>query len=112
MQSVNNNVSGPLDVETARHALEMLDGLLAVSNSRKSQPAPVGTGNDELMRRVLAVEPDVRNDTLERFVAHRWRRVYRSLRVMADEESLTDSTMNIGRKILDQRARTFSVELV
>ncbi|TWT64383.1 reverse transcriptase domain-containing protein [Rubinisphaera italica] len=112
MQSVNNNVSGPLDVETARHALEMLDGLLAVSNSRKSQPAPEGTGNDELMRRVLAVEPDVRNDTLERFVAHRWRRVYRSLRVMADEESLTDSTMNIGRKILDQRARTFAVELL
>lgn len=112
MQSVNNNVSGPLDVETARHALEMLDGLLAVSNSRRSQPAPVGTGNDDLMRRVLAVEPDVRNDTLERFVAHRWRRVYRSLRVMADEESLTDSTMNIGRKILDQRARAFSVELM
>lgn len=112
MQSVNNNVSGPLDVETARHALEMLDGLLAVSNSRKNQPTHVGTGNDDLMRRVLAVEPDVRNDTLERFVAHRWRRVYRSLRVMADEESLTDSTMNIGRKILDQRARTFAVELL
>ncbi|GAB5407429.1 MAG: RNA-directed DNA polymerase [Aureliella sp.] len=112
MQLVNNNVSGPLDVETARHALEMLDGLLAVSNSRKAQPAPEGTGNDELMRRVLAVEPDVRNDTLERFVAHRWRRVYRSLRVMSDEDSAGDSTMQIGRTILDQRARTFGVELL
>ena len=112
MQSVNTNVSGPLDVETARHALEMLDGLLAVSNSRKNQPTPEGTGHDELLKRVLAVEPDVRNDTLERFVAHRWRRVYRTLRVMAEDENITDSTMNVGRKVLDQRARTFSVELL
>ncbi|QDT48911.1 Reverse transcriptase (RNA-dependent DNA polymerase) [Symmachiella dynata] len=112
MQSVNTNVSGPLDVETARHALEMLDGLLAVSNSRKNQPTPEGTGHDELLKRVLAVEPDVRNDTLERFVAHRWRRVYRSLRVMAEDENVSDSTMNVGRRLLDQRARTFSVELL
>lgn len=112
MQAVNTNVSGPLDVETARHALEMLDGLLAVSNSRKSQPTPEGTGHDERLKRVLAVEPDVRNDTLERFVAHRWRRVYRTLRVMADDESVADSTMNIGRTLLDQRARTFAVELL
>ena len=40
MQAVNNNVSGPLDVETARHALEMLDGLLAVSNSRRARLVP------------------------------------------------------------------------
>ncbi|MHC2069761.1 RNA-directed DNA polymerase [Bremerella sp. T1] len=112
MQAVNTNVSGPLDVETARHALEMLDGLLAVSNSRKNQPDPVGTGSDELLKRVLAVEPDVRNDTLERFVAHRWRRVYRTLRVMADDESVSDSTLQIGRRILDQRARAFAVELL
>jgi hypothetical protein len=112
MQAVNKNVSGPLDIETARHALEMLDGLLAVSNSRKSQITPTGTGQDEMLRRILSVEPDVRNDTLERFVAHRWRRVYRSLRVMADADDLTDTTLNVGRTLLDQRAKTFAVELL
>ena len=112
MQAVNNSVSGPLDVETAKHALDMLDGLLAVSNSRQSQIAPTGTGQDDVLRRILSVEPDVRNDTLERFVAHRWRRVFRSLRVMADADELTDTTLNVGRALLDQRAKTFAVELL
>lgn len=112
MQSVNNAVSGPLDVETARHALEMLDGLLAVSNSRQNQAVPTGTGQDDTLRRILSVEPDVRNDTLERFVAHRWRRVFRSLRLMADADDLTDTTLNVGRPLLDQRAKTFSVTLL
>lgn len=112
MQAVNNSVSGPLDVETARHALEMLDGLLAVSNSRQSQAVPTGTGQDDVLRRILSVEPDVRNDTLERFVAHRWRRVFRSLRVMADADDLTDTTLNVGRTLLDQRAKTFAVNLL
>ncbi len=112
MQSVNTAVSGPLDVETARHALEMLDGLLAVSNSRQTQTVPTGTGQDDILRRILSVEPDVRNDTLERFVAHRWRKVFRSLRVMADADDLADSTLNVGRVLLDQRAKTFSVNLL
>jgi hypothetical protein len=112
MQAVTENVSGPLDVETARHALEMLDGLLAVSNSRRGQSEPTGTGQNDVLRRILSVEPDVRNDSLERFVAHRWRKVYRSLRVMADAESFADSTLNVGRQLLDQRAKTFSVELL
>ena len=112
MHAVNNSVSGPLDVETARHALEMLDGLLAVSSSRQSQAMPTGTGQDDMLRRILSVEPDVRNDTLERFVAHRWRRVFRSLRVMADAEDLTDTTLNIGRALLDQRAKSFAVNLL
>ena len=112
MQAVNRSVSGPLDIETARHALEMLDGLLAVSNSRQNQIAPTGTGQDDLLRRILSVEPAVRNETLERFVAHRWRRVYRSLRLMADANDLTDTTLNIGRTLLDQRAKTFAVDLL
>lgn len=103
MQAVTNSVSGPLDVETARHALEMLDGLLAVSNSRRAQPEPAGTGQDDLLRRILSVEPDVRNDTLERFVGNRWRTVFRSLRVMADADSLTDTNLNVGRRFLDSR---------
>ena len=56
---------GPLDVETARHALEMLDGLLAVSNSRQNQIAPTGTGQDDTLPQILSVEPDVRPDTLD-----------------------------------------------
>jgi hypothetical protein len=112
MQAVNNSVSGPLDVETARHALEMLEGLLAVSNSRQSQSTPTGTGQDEILRRILSVEPDVRNDTLERFVAHRWRKVFRSLRVMADADEMTDTSLNVGRSLLDQRAKTFAVNLL
>jgi len=112
MQAVNESVSGPLDVETAKHALEMLDGLLAVSNSRHTQSTPTGTGQDEMLRRLLSVEPDVRNDTLERFVAHRWRRVFRALRVMADADGVTDTTLNVGRTLLDQRAQSFAIELL
>ena len=112
MQAVNKSVSGPLDIETARHALDMLDGLLAVSKSRQTQVNPTGTGQDDALRRILSVEPDVRNDTLERFVAHRWRRVYRSLRVMADAEDFTDTTLNVGRIFLDQRAKTLAVDLL
>jgi len=51
MHAVNESVSGPLDVETAKHALEMLDGLLAVSSSRQVQATPTGTGQDEMLRR-------------------------------------------------------------
>ena len=113
MQAVNNSVSGPLDVETARHALEMLDGLLAISNGRQSQIAPTGTGRDLTCYAVYS-RSNLMSETipLRHFVANRWRRVYRSLRFMADADDLADTTLNVGRTLLDQRARAFAVELL
>ncbi|MBC8356888.1 MAG: hypothetical protein H8E66_33370, partial [Planctomycetes bacterium] len=112
MQAVQTEISGPMDVETARQALEMLDGLLATSGQRRQRLEPKGTGQDEALMRTFSVEPDVRTETLERFVAHRWRHVFRSLRVMADADGLPDSSLNVGRMLLDRRAETFATELM
>lgn len=112
MRAVVTQISGPLDVATARQALEELDGLLATSTRRREELKVEGTGQDEALRRLLAPEPDVRNETVERFVAHRWRRVYRSLRIMSDAEGFTDSSLNVGRAFLDQQAEAFATDLI
>jgi hypothetical protein len=112
MQTISTRVSGPLDVTTAKQALELLDGLLALSGQRRKGLVPKDTGQDEALARLFATEPDVRNETVERFVAHRWRRVFRSLRVMSDAEGLSDSSLNVGREFLDQRAEGFATELI
>lgn len=112
MQAVQAEISGPMDVETARQALEMLDGLLASSGQRRQSFMPKDTGQDDELTKMFSVEPDVRTETLERFVAHRWRHVFRSLRVMADADGLTDSSLNVGRRLLDRRAESFATELM
>lgn len=112
MRAVVTQISGPLDVASARQALEELDGLLAASTRRREKLKIAGTGQDEALRRLLSPEPDVRNETVERFVAHRWRRVYRSLRLMSDAEGFTDSSLNVGRAFLDQQAEAFATDLI
>lgn len=112
MHTIGTHVSGPLDIATAKQALELLDGLLALSGQRRKELTPKGTGQDEALTRLFSAEPDVRNETVERFVAHRWRRVFRSLRVMSDAEGLADSSLNVGREFLDQRAEGFAAELI
>ncbi len=112
MRSVTRSVSGPLDTDTAIHALEVLDGLLAVSNAKTMKLDPTETGADKEIRRAFAVDPDVRIDSLERFVAHRWRKVFRELRLMADDGDGSESDLWFGRTMLDRRAKTFAAELL
>lgn len=112
MQSVTRSVSGPLDTDTAIHALEVLDGLLAVSKAKTTKLEPTETGADKEIRRAFAVDPDVRIDSLERFVAHRWRKVFRELRLMADDGDGSESDLRFGRMMLDRRAKTFAAELL
>jgi hypothetical protein len=112
MQSVTRSVSGPLDTDTAIHALEVLDGLLAVSKAKTLKLEPTETGADKEIRRAFAVDPDVRIDSLERFVAHRWRKVFRELRLMADDGDGSESDLRFGRTMLDRRAKTFAAELL
>ncbi len=112
IRSVTRSVSGPLDTDTAIHVLEALDGLLAVSNATTEKLEPTKTGADMEIRRAFAVDPDVRIDSLERFVAHRWRKVFRELRLMADEGDGSESDLWFGRTMLDRRAKTFAAELL
>jgi hypothetical protein len=109
MESIQTQVSGPLDPTAANQVLATLNALFPIAEqaASKSQASPDGT--DDLIQELQSAELDVRPDTVERFAANRWRRVYRSLRAMTDQ---TQDAVTPELKALDEKARLFSRTLI
>jgi hypothetical protein len=106
---VQTNISGPLDVPTARDTLGMLDALLA----SKADTAPEFEDASDVgqqLRAIFATQLDVRDDTLARFSANRWRKAYRSLRPLTNPTPSNPSEPSTLS--LDTRAEIFSKNLV
>lgn len=109
LRIVQANISGPLDVPTARDTLGMLDALLTT----KADTAPEFPENSDLGRQLSAifgVQLDVRDDTLARFSANRWRTAYRALRPLTEPDPA--SPTEPSSISLDNRAEIFAKNLV
>lgn len=111
MRMIQKNVSGPLDVVTARNTLEMIEGLLATKPETVADFSDSPTSPDQTLRSIFNVKLDVRDETLARFSANRWKSAFRSLRPICEEDE-DDRSDDPSRPILDGRAESFAKTLV
>ena len=120
MQSISRELSRPLDQTNAGQALEILDGLMAFTRRPEDQGLLRNSGEEarRTYARFTTSGGDVPPDSVERFVAHRWRLIYRHLVLLADYETAEDSgNLNVSvsldsREFLDKRASHFSTTLI
>lgn len=110
MMAIQREVSGPMDVTTAEQVLGMLDGLFQ-KGAAKAVETP-GFGDDSPLSVLFNSEPDVRTTTVDRFVANRWKSVYRTLRLMTGGDPSPLGSLDSDSRLLDQRAVEFSKELI
>ena len=115
MQVVQQAVSGPLDVAAAEQVLGLIDGLFPAAEraaaAQERGGLPKGESNPTLLE-VFTTDLDVRPDTVERFAANRWRRVYRNLRVMTEDVEADPTAPAGSRVVLDNRATAFAKTLI
>ena len=115
MRAVQQAVSGPLDVAAAEQVLGLIDGLFPAAEraaaAQERGGLPKGENNPTLLE-VFTTDLDVRPDTVERFAANRWRRVYRNLRVMTEDVEADPTAPAGSRVLLDGRATAFAKTLV
>jgi hypothetical protein len=126
MRRINHNASGVMDLFVGEETLEMIETLLY-----SSEAGSVGFEN-RFQDTILAAKPDVRDTTVARFAANRFRKAYRTLRPMVDstehDEAISGDVdvdesddWNVGRfqlgatlsrESLDQKAFHFASRLV
>lgn len=111
MRLIQKNVSGPLDVVTARNTLEMIEGLMATKPETVADFSDSPTSPDDTLRSIFNVKLDVRDETLARFSANRWKSAFRSLRPICEEDE-DERSDDPSRPILDGRAESFAKTLV
>ena len=110
MERIQRQISGGMDAERAQAVLDSINGL--VSSQRHY------SGHDGKEGWSLAPVPDVRDATVERFAAARFRRTFRSLRPLlvgpeagADEEQLA-LLPGTTQSDIDAQARVFAIDLI
>jgi hypothetical protein len=126
MRRVNHNASGVMDLFVGEETLELIETLFY------SSEATTRDLSGRFQDTALAAKPDVREDTVARFAANRFRSAFRTLRPMtetvaeqkeADEQGVTDDSedRNVGRfrlsstltrETLDEKAIHFARRLV
>jgi Reverse transcriptase (RNA-dependent DNA polymerase) len=111
MRMIQKNVSGPLDIVTARNTLEMIEGLLATKPETVADFSDSPTSPDETLRSIFNVKLDVRDETLARFSANRWKSAFRSLRPICEEDE-DERSDDPSRPMLDGRAESFARTMV
>lgn len=125
MRRINENISGVFDVVRGGETLDLVEGLMLSTNSSKLNP-----GN-RFLGTVLDLEPDVAEQTVSRFAANRFKKIFRTLRPMCDpyqeadiEESEAETedptepsspatqSGEISQRVLDAKAEHFSAILI
>ncbi|MCD0458649.1 RNA-directed DNA polymerase [Roseiconus lacunae] len=122
MQRINENTSGVMDVFLGGETLDLVEGLFYSTGSTRLNPGNRFQGT------VLDLEPDVREQTVSRFAANRFRMIFRTLRPMCtsknQERRLEDSaedkgwhgaatgTWELTQKQLDEKAEHFSALMI
>lgn len=119
MQQIQNSVSGGFDSNGGMDVLASIQGLLR-SQSRFSAER---LDNQSFQ---FAPVPDVKDDTVARFSAHRYRSTYRSLRLLLfdkveqcsfcqeriNDQNDQDSSTRFTRQELDEEAKIFALGLI
>lgn len=83
MKSVQNRISNAPDQELLEQTSAALDHLLIIAESK---PLGNNEGNSLKLAHIVKPQGDVRDDTIKRFLAYRYRTVLRQRRLMADSE--------------------------
>lgn len=105
MRRIQSAVSGGFDAEGGMEILDAIQGMLRTENE-----VSLGNNND------LVIKPDVRRETVARFAAGRFRRTFRSLRLILpahDHQEYQSTFPQISTEIqLDQEAKRFAYDLI
>ena len=107
MDRIQTAVSGGFDAIEGERILDTVQSLI------RSQPAAFADDDDE--KWYLSPVPDVRDDTLARFCARRFRTTYRSLRPLleaADAGTGLEGARLRSQSQLDNEAKSFSLTLI
>lgn len=107
VERIQENVSGAMDIEMAQSTLQMIEGLDSLRDG-----SDLDFGKEE---NFLTTGTDIRDDTLARFAAGRWRKTYRSLRPLLPEtwdRSADVLRKEMSRDELDHRAAFYSKRLI
>ena len=110
MAAIQREVSGPMDVTTAEQVLGMLDGLFKKTAVVDAGGVPVDDSSP--LSVLFATEPDVQPTTVDRFVANRWKSVFRTLRLMTGGDPGPSASLDSDIRLLDLRAVEMSRLLV
>lgn len=119
MQRIQSAISGGFDAAAGEEIIQAVQGLV-----RSQAELAIAAGAPSV--KSFTAIPDVRDETLGRFAAARFRTTFRSLRPLLDNSSLFDVTANPQIKIgeetfrrarttqeeLDDEARSFAIGLV
>jgi hypothetical protein len=126
MDRINRNASGVMDVAIGEETLDLIEGLL-----HSTRPKPMVL-SERFQGTVLDKQPDIREETVARFAAHRFRIAYRTLRPMTEpaivesrgtQDRVPESedapwagsnshSPGITRKVLDQKVYYFASQLI
>jgi hypothetical protein len=126
MDRINRNASGVMDAAIGEETLDLIEGLL---HSTRTKPMVL---SERFQGTVLDKQPDIREETVARFAAHRFRMAYRTLRPMTEpaidefrrpQDDVSESedapwtgsnspAPGITRKVLDQKAYYFASQLI
>ena len=125
MKRINHNASGVMDLFVGEETLELIENLLYSSESSSAVFA------ERFPDSVLGAKPDVKEESIARFAAHRFRQAFRTLRPMCDSDDRELNVEEVGeeereewnsgrfslsstlsRKLLDDKALQFSTRLI
>ena len=79
MKRINQNTSGTIDLITGEETIDLIEGLFF---GRQEEPLDF---EDRFRDTFFAATPDVRDETVARFAANRFRRTFRSLRPLCED---------------------------
>jgi hypothetical protein len=109
MKSVQGRVSGALDLAGGEETLTIIEGLFA----SEPEESPLAIGENPDADPFFAVFQDVKDETVARFSANRFRKTFRLVRPLALEKSQGHSVPWASTKAaLDQRATHFARRLI
>lgn len=109
MKRINHNTSGAMDLFTGEETIDLIEGLFF---SRLEEPIIF---EDKFQDTFFAAKPDVRDETVARFSANRFRRTYRAIRPMCEDSSASAGgtlSPTITKDVLDNKAIHFCRRLI
>jgi hypothetical protein len=110
MNTIQARVSGAMDVTVAEDTLTMIEGLFA-AEAEESPLFRDKAGNVTEDDPFFEAVRDVKDETVARFSANRFRKTYRVRRSLAPEDVGTDSPV-LSKRQIDHRAASFSQRLI
>src|ERR1035437_5338988 len=109
MKTIQGRVSGAVDLDGGEETLTMIEGLFA----SELEESPLGKGETADSDPFFAIFQDVKDETVARFSANRFRKTFRLVRPLATEGGESGSVQDTLTKVaLDQRAKQFARRLI